>query len=600
MNRKFLSKPYLLLLPTLLFLPFSSDAAAGPKNSTVIDPVALTIIIDGCDSGVTDIDGTMNGQIISCGEGAVNHGAFVSCVAHLTNTWKKEGLINGQAKGAIQRCAASANIPPVSDTKCKIDADCDDGLYCNGTETCIDKACQPGIPVACADDGLFCNGVESCDEASDSCMSGGDPCIPPSVCNEDFDICGCGSDADCDDGVFCNGPEACAGGECQPGTPVDCPDNGLFCDGTEYCDENGDACASSGDPCEAPNSCDEAGDNCILIECGNAIQDPGEQCDDGNVLNGDCCNSECQFEPASSLCSDGVYCNGAETCDSAGVCLAGMPVDCSDGIACTVDACDETSDVCIHDPDSTSCDDLQYCNGIEVCDPLVGCQPGTPVDCPDDGAFCTGTEYCNENADTCASTDNPCQPGYVCNEVSDTCDPEVVCGNGAVEQGEECDDGNTEGGDCCSATCTFEAAGSPCPDIEYCDGAEACDGNGVCLDTTPVDCNDDVACTVDACDETADTCVHTPDNEYCSDGQYCNGVEVCDPLADCQPGTPVDCPDDGAFCDGTEICDEESDSCVGSGDPCFLNGVCDEEKDACQTVLGSSLKRMFLIWKQGR
>jgi MYXO-CTERM domain-containing protein len=30
------------------------------------------------------------------------------------------------------------------------------------------------------------------------------------------------------------------------------------------------------------------------------------------------------------------------------------------------------------------------------------------------------------------------------------------CGNGAFEPGEECDDGNTTSGDCCSATCQFE------------------------------------------------------------------------------------------------------------------------------------------------
>jgi cysteine-rich repeat protein len=36
-----------------------------------------------------------------------------------------------------------------------------------------------------------------------------------------------------------------------------------------------------------------------------------------------------------------------------------------------------------------------------------------------------------------------------------------VCGNGAVETGEQCDDGNTVSGDGCSATCTIEAA---CPE----------------------------------------------------------------------------------------------------------------------------------------
>lgn len=54
--------------------------------------------------------------------------------------------------------------------------------------------------------------------------------------------------------------------------------------------------------------------------------------------------------------------------------------------------------------------------------------------------------------------DGDCPEGYRCLEADDntgsycfTNDP--VCGNGAVEWSEVCDDGNTEGGDWCSATC---------------------------------------------------------------------------------------------------------------------------------------------------
>ncbi len=588
MIKKLLPNKLLLFITAFAFVTAVTNVSAGQKNDKVSVPVAETIIIDGCDSGIADQTlengSLMSNLIADCAEGVNNHGAFVSCVAQLTNEWKQDGLIDGQAKGAIQRCAARANIPP-SDLKCKADADCDDGVPCNGTEVCLDKMCQPGTPVECPDDGLFCNGRESCDESSGSCVSSGDPCVAPAVCHEETDICGCGSDADCDDGIFCNGPETCLGGACQPGTPAECPDNGVFCDGTEYCDMVSDRCISSGDPCEAPYSCDEPSDSCVLIACGNGIPEPGEQCDDGNVLNGDCCSATCAFEPAESPCPDIEYCDGVEACDGAGVCLDTTPVDCSDGVACTVDTCDETADICMHDPDNAYCSDGLYCTGIEVCDPASGCQPGTPVVCPDDEAFCTGTEYCDENADACASTDNPCPTGTVCNDDSDSCDPLVVCGNRTVEKGEDCDDGNTEGGDCCSATCTFEPAESPCPDIEYCDGVEACDGAGVCLDTTPVDCSDGVACTVDTCDETADICMHDPDNAYCSDGLYCTGIEVCDPASGCQPGTPVVCPDDEAFCTGTEYCDENADACASTDNPCQAGYVCNDDSDSCDPLV---------------
>jgi hypothetical protein len=46
-----------------------------------------------------------------CSTGAKNHGQFVSCVAHTTNSAVKAGLISGAQKGAVQQCAAQANVP---------------------------------------------------------------------------------------------------------------------------------------------------------------------------------------------------------------------------------------------------------------------------------------------------------------------------------------------------------------------------------------------------------------------------------------------------------------------------------------------------------
>ncbi len=76
-----------------------------------------TIIIDGCDSGVDNHlfdDGCkMSDLIAECADGAKNHGKFVSCVSHLANDWKKQKLISGKEKGAIQSCAAKADIPQI-------------------------------------------------------------------------------------------------------------------------------------------------------------------------------------------------------------------------------------------------------------------------------------------------------------------------------------------------------------------------------------------------------------------------------------------------------------------------------------------------------
>ena len=81
-----------------------------------IEMIASNVTIDGCDTGVVDVVVTDDGGSISdlideCAASAKNHGHFVSCVAHLTQVLKKAGVISGAEKGAIQSCAAQAQIP---------------------------------------------------------------------------------------------------------------------------------------------------------------------------------------------------------------------------------------------------------------------------------------------------------------------------------------------------------------------------------------------------------------------------------------------------------------------------------------------------------
>jgi cysteine-rich repeat protein len=200
--------------------------------------------------------------------------------------------------------------------------------------------------------------------------------------------------------------------------------------------------------------------DCAAPGCGNGIVEDGEECDDGNTLDGDCCSASCQFEPAGSSCPDGLYCNGDETCDGAGTCQAGTSVDCSDGVDCTVDSCNEASDSCDNTPDDAFCDNGLFCDGAEACDPVNDCQPGTAVDCndgvgctddscdeandvcvnnpndlscSDDGLFCTGTVVCDAVMD-CSTTGDPCADGTVCNEATDTCDTQGGSGGGCQLQ----------------------------------------------------------------------------------------------------------------------------------------------------------------------
>lgn len=95
----------------------------------------------------------------------------------------------------------------------------------------------------------------------------------------------------------------------------------------------------------------------------------------------------------------------------------------------------------------------------------------------------------------------------------------ATCGDGVVDIGEICDDGNREGGDCCAADCSFEAESSPCSDGEPCTD-DACDGLG--------------------------TCVSTNNSIPCDDGNECTVGDVCN-AGSCQAGGPRDC-DDGRVC----------------------------------------------------
>jgi hypothetical protein len=77
------------------------------------------------------------------------------------------------------------------------------------------------------------------------------------------------------------------------------------------------------------------------------------------------------------------------------------------------------------------------------------------------------------------------------------------CGNGVVDAGEQCDDGNLgRAPDCCALGCTQRPEGSDCSDGLFCNGEETTCQGGVCQRGVP-------PCRV-ACDEATDTCLSCP------------------------------------------------------------------------------------------
>ena len=217
----------------------------------------------------------------------------------------------------------------------------------------------------------------------------------------------CDIDEDCDDGNACTADSCGLDGACHR-VPED--------DGTA-CDD--------GRACTSPDVC--GGGN-----CGGPVNCPGGQgCDADDICIPPVLG--CQNDAG---CDDGLFCNGAETCDvGSGDCVPGDAPDCDDAVACTIDSCDEAADACAHEPVDVRCDDGNLCTD-DACDAVLGCQYGNnAADC-DDGEPCTENDSCRDGA--CAGGPPPnCDDGVDCTE--DFCEPGQGCAHGDLcPEGELC------------------------------------------------------------------------------------------------------------------------------------------------------------------
>lgn len=126
-----------------------------------------------------------------------------------------------------------------------------------------------------------------------------------------------------------------------------------------------------------------------------------------------------------------------------------------------------------------------------------------------------------------------------------------VCGNGDLEAGESCDDGNTSPGDGCSDTCAWEAL---CGDGTK-DNGEVCDdGNNVSGDGCSADCLSSEQCGNGIRDLAA--------GEACDDGNTVDG-DLCS--ATC--AVVLGC-GNGAVADGEQCDDSNMDNFDGCGADC--------------------------------
>lgn len=243
---------------------------------------------------------------------------------------------------------------------------------------------------------------------------------------------------------------------------------------------------------------------------GGGDAEDGGAPDGGGSPDGGALVNECEGKADGEECPDGI-CQG-EACTPSrcgdGFVDARLNEDCDDENAVSGDGCN----LCRFDcEEAADCDDDNWCNGVEECTKNA-CVAGTP-------------EAENAACDIDALTKGVCRSGQCA---------AVGCGNTTVDAGEDCDDGNQNDADGCTAKCEWTcAADGECNNNDACDGVETCDlPTHTCKPGTAVVC-DAKGCT-GTCEPSDGSCSY-PDADQ--DGSTCE--------VDCSDADPARFP--GAF-----------------------------------------------------
>lgn len=313
----------------------SCPYSASPGDCNICDATcqSITVAPDGFCG-----DGLIQGTFEECDDG--NNDSDDGCSSTCVIEFCGDGIINGGNETCDDGNVVTENCPyntlpdtcPICNATCQLvivlpDNFCGDGVTNAGFETCDDgnavsddgctSTCQAEF---CGDGVVNNNGTETCDDGN----SITEPCsyslvnTTCAVCNSEcqdvvvpvVNFCGDGiiypSEA-CDDGNSVSG-DGCTS-TCQ--TEV-CGDGVINNNGTEQCDDGNDY----RDGCEYGVFCTVCDETCswalgIIPGCGDGdLQLAFEECDDGNLVDGDGCDASCTLE----LCGNGIVQVG-EDCD---------------------------------------------------------------------------------------------------------------------------------------------------------------------------------------------------------------------------------------------------------------------------------------------
>ncbi|MEE2756240.1 MAG: hypothetical protein VYA30_06250 [Myxococcota bacterium] len=505
------------------------------------------------DSVVEDTETCDDGNAVTedCAYGEIN---CTVCAADCT-----------EQPGAIRLCGDGIVDPEEQcDDNNTVTEDCAYG-EANCTVCAADCTEQPGVTHVCGEGTIDRDNGETCDDnntITEDCAYGEANCT----------VCA----ADCTEqpGVT----HVCGDGAVDRGDGETCDDNNTITEDCAYGQANCTVCAA--DCTEQPGATRLCGD-------GTVDRQDGETCDDNNTVTEECdygelnctiCAADCTEQAGTpQFCGDGRV-NGPEQCDDNNT----ETEECDYGqFACTVCAADCTEqpgrtrrcgDGVVDAQDGETCDDQNQnsnddCTNecqLPACDDQIRNGQESDVDCGGACEPCRDDFICNQN-DDCQS--NRCGPP--CGDIRQcptVCLPAPVCGNGIIEDGEDCDDGNAFTEDCAYGDQNCQVCDARCQTVDgrtsYCGDGRVDDANGESCDDNNQNNGDECtnACTLPACDDQirngqeSDVDCGGP-CEPCREGDLCNGPNDCDTnrcgIDDVQPGEVIGPAD--AECDAGQV-----------------------------------------------
>lgn len=375
------------------------------------------------------------------------------------------------------------------------------------------------------------------------------PTAPP-VCGDQI----VEGDEECDDG---NNTE---GDDCDPSCLLERCGNGVV-QFAERCDEGENNSDIN------PNSCRL---NCTFPKCGDGVKDQREDCDDANQNDYDACRSTCLF----ALCGDGIL----------------------------------REDLNEDDPQYEACDHGRLNSDTESNACRTNCQFARCGDgVQDAGEECDLGSQNNSTRDSGARCRLDCRIprcGDGINDQRPECDfipteePPPTCGNGRLDNGESCDQGNANtdeevigedhnvGHSTCRTNCQLAQCGDGIRDLE-----EQCDDRNTQVEPC--------AYGERACEVCGSQCLLVPGEEtsFCGDG-HIDAREQCDPGDDLNhPTCDLSCRFKGFLCgngqlDPNEECDDHN---FEDGDGCSFeclsecgNGVIDLNEECDNGALNQT------------